>query len=144
MIEGLYYFDELSSSNKKDQVFSSTSSNFICEQIMLWYRRLGHPSFPYLKHLFLALFKNIDCLFFHYESCYSSKSQHAIYLSKPYFATKPFYLIHSDVSRPSQVTTSIGKKWFVTFIDDHTCLCWIYLMREKIEVEKLFKEFYTG
>ena len=35
------------------------------------------------------------------------------------------------------------KKWFVTFINDHTHLCWIYLMTEKFEVEKLFKIFYS-
>ena len=30
----------------------------------------------------------------------------------------------------------------MTFIDDHTRLCWVYLMREKSEVERIFKEFY--
>ena len=30
----------------------------------------------------------------------------------------------------------------MTFIDDHTRLCWVYLIREKSEVEKIFKEFY--
>ena len=44
---------------------------------------------------------------------------------------------------PSNVTTMPGKRWFMTFIDDQTCLCWIYLMREKSEVEKLFKDFYN-
>lgn len=31
----------------------------------------------------------------------------------------------------------------MTYIDDHTILCWVYLMSEKSEVEKLFKDFYT-
>ena len=30
----------------------------------------------------------------------------------------------------------------MTFIDDHTHICWVYLMREKSEVERIFKEFY--
>ena len=30
----------------------------------------------------------------------------------------------------------------MTFIDDHTRLCWVYLMAEKSEVERIFKEFY--
>ena len=30
----------------------------------------------------------------------------------------------------------------MTFIDDHTRLCWVYLMREKSKVERIFKEFY--
>jgi IS30 family transposase len=37
----------------------------------------------------------------------------------------------------------LGKRWFVTFIDNHTRLCWIYLMHEKSEVEKIFKDFYN-
>ena len=31
----------------------------------------------------------------------------------------------------------------MTFIDDHTRLCWIYLMHDKSEVENLFKSFYN-
>ena len=30
----------------------------------------------------------------------------------------------------------------MTFIDYHTCLFWVYLMREKFEVKRIFKEFY--
>lgn len=33
--------------------------------------------------------------------------------------------------------------WFVTFIDDHTRLCWVYLMSEISDIENLFKNFYT-
>ncbi|KAA0053517.1 Cysteine-rich RLK (receptor-like protein kinase) 8 [Cucumis melo var. makuwa] len=31
------------------------------------------------------------------------------------------------------VTTSSGKQWFVTFIDDHTRLTWVYLITDKSE-----------
>ena len=54
-----------------------------------------------------------------------------------------FYQIHSDVWGPSKIATLIGKKRFVTFIDDHTRLCWLYLMNSKNEVAKLFKVFYS-
>ena len=136
IIEGLYYFDELSFGNKKAQGLSSTSSISVHEQIMLWHMRLGHPSFPYLKRLFPTLFKNVDFSSFHCESCHLSKSHRVTYLSKPYRTSKPFYLIHSDVWGPLRVTTSFEKKWFVIFIDDHTRLCWIYMMSEKSEIEK--------
>ena len=52
-------------------------------------------------------------------------------------------MIHSDVWGPSKIITLSGKKWFVTFIDDHTRLCWIYLMSDKSEVETIFKNFYN-
>ena len=109
---------------------------------MVWHCRLGHPSFSYLKHLFPVLFQKVDPLSFQCESCLLAKSQRKTYIPKPYYASKPFYLFHSDVWGPSKVTTISGKKWFVTFINDHTRLCWVYLMREKSEVEKIFKEFY--
>ena len=69
--------------------------------------------------------------------CCFSKSQR-----KPYQASKHFYLIHSDVWGPSKVSTLTKKRWFLTLIDDHIRLCWIYLMRTKSEVEKIFKDFY--
>ena len=48
MIDGLYYFDEVSTSHKKIQGLSSVSSLPVQETIMLWHRRLGHPNFVYL------------------------------------------------------------------------------------------------
>lgn len=63
--------------------------------------------------------------------------------SKAYSASKPFYLIHSHVWGPSKIKTMSGKKWFVTFIDDHTRLCWVYLTEKKPEVEQRFQYFLT-
>ena len=33
---------------------------FVSSEIILWYYRLGYPSFTYLKILFHSLFKNKD------------------------------------------------------------------------------------
>ena len=55
--------------NKTAQGYSGNISSISAhEQIMLWHFRLGHPSFPYLKHLFPDLFKNLDCSSFQCES----------------------------------------------------------------------------
>ncbi|KAA0046572.1 Beta-galactosidase [Cucumis melo var. makuwa] len=49
----------------------------------------------------------------------SRAKQHWVsFSSQPYKPTQPFTLIHSDVWGPSKVTTSSGKRWFVTFIED--------------------------
>ena len=110
---------------------------------MLWHHRLGHPSFPYLKKLFPSLFKGLNCSELYCESCILSKSHRTIYPSRLSQASKPFYLIHNDIWGPSRINTNSGKKWFVTFINDHTRLCWVYLIKEKSEVESLFKIFYS-
>ena len=109
LIGDLYYFDGVFS-NKLAQGLSSASSLSIYEQIILWHLRLGHPSFLYLKYLFPSLFKGLDCSSFYCENCYLSKSHHTTYDIKPYVPSKPFYLIHSDVWRPSKITIISRKK----------------------------------
>lgn len=64
------------------------------------------------------------------------------HFSEPYKASKPFYLLHIDVSGHSKITTHSGKGWFVTFIDDHTHLSWVYLVQTKSGVKDNFKHFY--
>ena len=34
-----------------------------------------------------------------------------------------------------------GSRWFVSFVDDHTRLTWIFLMKEKSEVGQIFQNF---
>ena len=143
MINGLYYFKDKTSDNKIAQGLSSISSVSVHDQIMVWHYRLGHPSFSYLKYLFPTLFKGVNPLSFQCESCLLAKSHRKPYVKSFYQSSKPFYLFHSDVWGPSKITTNSGKKWFVTFIDDHTRLCWVYLMKEKSEVAEIFTDFYS-
>ena len=144
MIEDLYYFDDNHARNKQAKSFiGNVCSSPVLEQIILWHNRLGHPSFSYLKYLFPYLFKGVVCDSLFCETCFLAKSHRSVYKSRPYLASKPFYLIHSDVWGPSKIATLTGEKWFVTFIDDHTCLCWLYLMNSKTEVARLFKVFYS-
>ena len=41
------------------------------------------------------------------------------------------------------VTTHRWARYFVTFIDDHSRLTWVYLMKEKSEAGIRFKDFHT-
>lgn len=85
-INGLYYFDETTFGNENAHGLGSHNSNFVYDQAMLWHRRLGYPSFSYLKHLFLGLFKGIDFSKFHCQSCHLVKDHHVSFPIKPYFA----------------------------------------------------------
>lgn len=137
---GLYYFEEEISSNQHALTSSSCSPSLSRkQQIMLWHSRLGHPSFPYLKQLFPSLFENKDI--FQCDICQIAKHQRVVFSSLPYKSTKPFNLIHRDIWGPSRVPSLTGKWWFTTFIDDHTRITWVYLLKEKSEAAKTFRHF---
>ena len=112
------------------------------EAVMLWHYRLGHPNFLYLKKMFPSIF-NKSLNFFHCEICEMSKHTRNTYPVQPYKPSHPFSLIHSDVWGPSRVNTITGSRWFVTFIDDHTRVTWVFLMKEKSEVGKIFENFHN-
>ena len=109
---------------------------------MLWHYRPGHPSFLYLRHLFPSLFFNKNVADFQCDICQLAKHTRVSFPHKPYMPSSPFSLIHSDVWGPSKVTTSSGKRWFITFIDDHTRITWVYLLRHKSETCQVFKNFH--
>ena len=113
------------------------------KELWLWHRRLGHPSFTYMKHLFPDLFSQLKNFDFQCETCILAKSHRAsfpLYLNKK---DTPFALIHLDVWGPSPITTVNGFKWFVLFVDDCTRMTWLYLLKHKDEVLGVFKSFHA-
>jgi hypothetical protein len=51
----------------------------------------------------------------------------------------PLKLVHSDLSKMNSVLTKGGKRHFMTFIDDSTRFCYIYLLKSKVEALHYFK-----
>ncbi|CAL9027038.1 unnamed protein product [Prunus brigantina] len=66
------------------------------QQLWLWHRRLGHPSFGYLKHLFPSLFSSCDESSFKCETCVMAKSHRTVFPLSNNKAALPFELVHSD------------------------------------------------
>ncbi|CAL9001225.1 unnamed protein product [Prunus brigantina] len=56
-------------------------------------------------------------------------------------ASSHLELIHRDVCGPMQITTKAGNRYFLTFINDCTRMCWVYFLRHKSEVLGVFKRF---
>ena len=110
--------------------------------ILLWHRRLGHPSFGYLKLVFPALFSGLSNLDFKCETCILAKSHRVSYPLSFNKSQMPFELIHSDVWGPSPKSTISGVRWFVIFVDDCTRMTWLYLMKNKDEVFSVFCSFH--
>lgn len=55
--------------------------------------------------------------------------------------TNAFDLLHIDIWGPFSVPTTEEYKHFLTIVDDHTHVTWVYLLRPKAEVLKVFPEF---
>jgi len=74
--DGLYYLEEMKTGNS---FLSKTDSKQLREQVLLWHRRLGHPSFGYMRklspHLFSGLNEQLVC-----ETCIKAKSHRTTYL----------------------------------------------------------------
>ena len=81
----------------------------------LWHQRLGHLSGQRLSDM-------------------SRKSVGEIR------STRKLQLVHSDVCGPMRTESVGGHKYFVTFIDDYSCCCAVYYLKQKSEVFEKFRE----
>ena len=72
--EGLYFMDDFNFAIANTEIQTSDKER----QVWLWHRRLGHPSFRHLKHLFPSLFSNLHDSNFRCETCIQAKSHRVL------------------------------------------------------------------
>ena len=80
---------------------------------------------------------------FNCEVCELAKHERSVFRAHPYKKSTPFTLIHSDIWGPSRVPNLSNTRWFISFIDDYSKLCWIYLIKEKSKTFSIFKQFHS-
>ena len=141
--ESLYYFDETDVSGQCSPTVCNSTSRPRENELLLWHKMMGHPSFQYLQHLFPSLCSNKTSWDFQCEVYELVKHHRASFPKSKYKPSIPFTLIHSDLWGPSRTPNKTHKKWFITFIDDHTRLCWVYLLTDKTEVQSVFVNFHS-
>ncbi|CAL8152255.1 unnamed protein product [Prunus armeniaca] len=73
---GLYYVDDFSIGRANNVKYPSDDKH---QQIWLWHRRLGHPSFGYMRHLLPELFSVFKDSDFRCDTCILAKSHRASY-----------------------------------------------------------------
>jgi histone deacetylase 1/2 len=107
-----------------------------------WHRRLGHPSNKVVHQIVssnnLPCSSNIESSVC--DACQRAKSHQLPYNYSTRVSTSPLELIHSDVWGPA-LPSSGGFKYYVSFIDDYSRYCWIYLIKHKSDVESIFYTF---
>ncbi|POM77764.1 Integrase catalytic core protein [Phytophthora palmivora] len=131
--------DEANVSSSKDRKGDTTS--------YLWHLRLGHIGHGGLDAIVkkgygvginMTAVKQWELC----DGCALEKQTRVSYMPKsPNYAKKLLEVTHSDVCGPMKTSTFSGKKYFVTFIDEYSHFCVVYLLRNKSEVAAKFAEF---
>ena len=142
---GLYVLDQLSvpavaatGVDLSSFRLSPSSSSFY-----LWHSRLGHVSSSRLKYL--ASTGALENLSTHdISTCSGCKL--AKFSALPFnrsisYSLAPFDLVHSDVWGRCPIATKGGSHYYVSFIDDYTRYCWVYLMKNRSEFLGIYKSF---
>src|SRR5205807_5900365 len=104
------------------------------------HRVLGHPSTIkdcYDDAQYITPPNNFRC-----EICDKQKSTHKVPLSKEIGTQKAFEKIHSDLSSQISILTLGKNEYYMTFVDDYTRYCWIYLLKTKNGVETAIKHYW--
>ncbi|CAL8998461.1 unnamed protein product [Prunus brigantina] len=136
---GLYYVDDVTTSRVLRAGSANTSQH---RRIWLQHYRFGHASFGYLRYLFPALFSGVNESDFQCQTCILAKSHKVSYPPSCNKRLMPFDLVHSNVWGPSPVSTALGVRWFVLFVDDCTRMMWLYGMKNKSDMVEIFQRFY--
>jgi transposase InsO family protein len=136
---GLYYLDGL----KTGETLLSIDSKERESEILLWHKRLGHQSLGYMKKLCPQLFNNYNYEIIFCETCIKAKSHRSTYLSSNNKILAPFDLIHTDVWVPSPIMSKASYRWYIILVDNFSRLTWVYLLKTKDNVNKIFRIFIT-
>ncbi|KAL4311038.1 hypothetical protein GQ457_01G026440 [Hibiscus cannabinus] len=150
--KGLYFLQSSSFHNKQPFSFQSSSLHsdvLQCKtvdlnKITLWHARLGHVPCSQISRL--SLFNDVsinnDCL----QSCTICPLARQTRLPFPSSSTcsaVPFSLIHIDLWGPYRVSTHGGHRFFLTIVDDHSRMSWVYLLKLKSDAILSLQTFFN-
>lgn len=138
---GLYHMCNSMSPNLNLQCLAVSKAS-LSEQYTLWHNRLGHAPASKLKYIdcikHCAGVTEQICL-----TCPMAKFTKLPFSASDSYAAKAFELIHTNIWGPYRVCTRQKFRYFLTIVDDHTRMTWIYLLEHKSEYLKTLKTFYN-
>lgn len=123
----------------KDQTvcFQAVSSD-------VWHQRLGHINDSYLNKtakLVDGLMCKGEARIGNCEVCCKGKQARLSFPKEGSRAQQLLEVIHSDICGPMETTSLGGAKYFLTFIDDYSRMCFVYFLKTKDEAFSKFKDF---
>nr|GEW77385.1 Pol polyprotein [Tanacetum cinerariifolium] len=128
----------------KNDINKMNSFAHLIESSNMWHGRLGHVNFNSMRYL--IKFNSIPN--FHIDSKYKCETCVEDKLIISSFKsvkqkTEPLDMIHIDICDLKSLPTKGGNKYFITFIDDCTKYCYVYLLKSKYEAIDKFVLYKT-
>ena len=100
---------------------------------------LGHLNISKLRKM-VSRFSSLSSI----ESCQFGKHTRVPFPKRLDRRTKsPFKLVHNDVWGPPRTESTLGFRYFVTFIDDYSRCTWLFLMKTRVELFSIFQKFHA-
>jgi len=112
---------------------------------LLWHARFGHLNYDslcLLKKNGVAGLPTIPRKHKQCDACILGKHSKQSFHDSHSRAHRKLELIHSDLCGPMPIPSANGNKYIMTFIDDYTRICWVYLLKNKSDAFQTFKNFH--
>eukprot|EP00253_Pinus_taeda_P011167 PITA_11167 len=112
---------------------------------LLWHARFGHLNYESLRLLKkngVAGLPTIPRKLKQCDACILGKYSKQCFHDSHSRAHRKLELIHSDLRGPMHVPSANGNKYIMTFMDDYTRMCWVYLLKKKSDAFLTFKNFH--
>ncbi|KAD2805657.1 hypothetical protein E3N88_39034 [Mikania micrantha] len=123
---------------------NASTSACLIELSNVWHGHLGHVNFNSMRRLI-----KLDCIpkfaidsKYKCTTCVEAKQTRSSFKSVERI-TKPLDIIHTDVCDLKSIPTRGGNMYFITFIDDSTQYCYVYLLKSKDEAIDKFVLYKT-
>ena len=137
-IGNLYTLDNVKKSESTNISVGSDNTN-------LWHRRLGHTGDSNLKKVFKSGMVEGKCQTdgIVCEDCENGKSHKLPFpkVNNNHNKYKILELIHSDICGPLNPVSKGQGKYFITFIDECSKYCWVFVLKSKCEAFETFKSW---
>ena len=123
---------------------SSPFCSTVCtstEAPLLHHSRLDYKSLSKFRKLVphFSSLSSLEC-----ESCQLGKHTRVFFLKSLDPRTRSYFeLVHTDVWGSSRSTSTLGFRYFVTFIDDYSRCTWLFLMKTRAGLFSIFKNFHA-
>ena len=77
------------------------------------------------------------------DACILGKHSKQPFQESKFRACRKLELIHLGLCGPMPIPSTNGNKYLMTFVDDYSRMCWVYLLKTKSEPFQTFKNFHA-